>query len=105
MPPAYVKPYVKRGKSDAADAVVNVRYLEWPYRLRRGCLRCILFRIHPGCKVVTTCEAEAQRRRSNPPPGKVWIPPAFATFYLRSGDQPSAIEHRIALTSSYALAR
>jgi hypothetical protein len=29
MPPAYVKPYVKRGKSDAADAVVNVRYLEW----------------------------------------------------------------------------
>jgi hypothetical protein len=30
MPPAYVKPYVKRGKSDAADAVVNVRYLEWP---------------------------------------------------------------------------
>jgi hypothetical protein len=26
MPSAYVKPYVKRGTSDAADAVVNVRY-------------------------------------------------------------------------------
>src|SRR5258708_28466467 len=60
MPPAYFKPYVKRGKSDAADAVVNVRYLEWPPSPRTpdlvkvsGCRRSQVARLGVGRRTET----------------------------------------------------
>jgi transposase len=73
MPPAYVKPYVKRGKTDAADAEANCEAVSrpsMPFVSVRTVGQQAVLMLHKTLRVVVAgCSGRANRSGRVPPGG------------------------------------